>query len=397
MSKINKSLEKAWISLYERSTYDSVPPFSNRWTSFGIGYPYNIGLGHWDTPQIANELVWLDVNEAEKLLNTYFTALFREVDGMMAIWVRSSLDPRYNPDTRGAEFPCSHPPIWPLIAVRILQKRWDELFAERCLEIGIKNIEWWDINRRFANQLYWYEDSLSKEDRRWESGYDLSPRWDDTSKGPFPCIDINCQMVLYFECMSWISARCNKDDRAVEFKNRAEKLKSLIRENFWNNKLKFFVDITSKPKKTIASFWTLIAGIPTESQLEYLINSLTDMREFRAPYGLTTVSLSESSYELDCWRGPMWMSQVFWVSLGLQRYGLIDLSKEITIHCLKVVREVLDETGKIWEFYNPIDGDIKKLKRKGKDSGPFGDYSGHNPLLSLQRISEGENIWFMSL
>jgi len=52
---------------------------------------------------------------------------------------------------------------------------------------------------------------------------------------------------------------------------------------------------------------------------------------------------------------------------------------------------------KIWEFYNPIDGDIKKLKRKGKDSGPFSDYLGHNPLLSLQRISEGENIWFVSL
>lgn len=46
MNKINnKNLEEAWFSLYERSTYNSVPPFNNRWTSIGISYPYKHRAG----------------------------------------------------------------------------------------------------------------------------------------------------------------------------------------------------------------------------------------------------------------------------------------------------------------------------------------------------------------
>jgi glycogen debranching enzyme len=395
--EFDKNLEKAWYSLYERSSYDPVDPFETRWCSLGIGYPYNIGLGHWDTPQIVNELIWFDPEQALILLDTYLKASFRQDDGMLAIWVRSSLDPRYNPDIKGAEFPCSHPPIWSIIALRVLKARWNEAYACKWVELAKRNIEWWKNNRMFqSSELYWYEDSLPIDSRRWESGYDLSPRWDYVENGPFPCIDINCQMALYFQCVSHLSYLCNDSVTAYRFKEEYLSLKSLIRENLLNKELKIFTDNNSdsrNAKKTIAMFWSLVSGVAEDEEIEYMVRLLEDKDEFCAPYGLPTVSMSESSFELDCWRGPMWMSQVFWVALGLQRYGLIKKASWLAQRSLEVVRKVLEDTGKIWEFYNPIDGDMGKLRRKGRNTGPFPDYLGHNPLLSLERIAQEESIW----
>lgn len=203
-------------------------------------------------------------------------------------------------------------------------------------------------------------------------------------------------MALYFQCISWLAKFCNDLAAARDFENEYLLFRELVRESLCDRELMIFTDgnsETKNAKKTIAMFWALVSGVADEEQAERLGMILEDKDEFCAPCGLPTVSMSEPSFELDCWRGPMWMSQVFWVALGLQRHGMVKKASWLAKRSLETVIKVLEETGKIWEFYNPIDGDIGKLRRKGKTSGPFSDYLGHNPILSLERIAEGEFLW----
>lgn len=386
-------LTTAWKNLLEESTYPAEEPFKNRWTSPGKGYPRKV-LGHWDTPLIAREILYFDPDRAKQLLLSYLVNSFRSADGMMALRVTAESDAFSEPGENGPDFSCSHPPVWTFTARRILEKKWDRDFASLCLDTGAKNIAWWENNRMDRTGLFWYYDSFPGE-KKWESGYEESPRWDCKETGPFPCVDLNCQLILQLENLGFIAEGLGEGKTAKKFRDKRLALRKTANRYFWDESLGFFCDyeLTRRnAQKTIASYWTLVSGTAEKDDVAKLLRALENKKEFGAAAGLPAVALSEPSFELDCWRGPMWLSQVFWVCAGLQRYALKESAQKIAARCLENAQRVLDETGKIWEFYNPLDCDLKKLKRKGDPAGPFPDYLGHNPLLSLELLKEGETV-----
>ncbi len=383
----------AWKLLIDESTYPAEHPFPCEWISFGKGYPVR-GLGGWETPLIAHELLHFNLQRAKHQIVLYLRSCFREEDGMLAARVVSRSDVSYRDNEKGRFYRYSHPPVWSFTARKILEKKWDAKFALFCFEHGLANLKWWENNRQDRIGLFWYLDSYPDEKDAAESGYPRSPRWDFTDLGPFPCVDLNCQILFYIENMIFLAEKLGFLDKKQRLVLIYENLKKTIVRYFWDDILGFFCDyeLTGlNAKKTTASFWVLISGLAAPEDVERMISLLLDPREFGAPCGLPSVSLSEPKFELDSWRGCLWPSEVFWVCTGLQRYGQNDIARKIAKTCLDNIWVIYKTTGKFWEFYNPLDGDIAKLSRN-RIRGPYQDYPASVPVISLEKIASGELI-----
>lgn len=388
------NLIEKWKLLIDESVNPAEYPFSGEWISLGKGHPIR-GIGGWETPIIAHEIAEYNIERAKHLIVLYVNSCLREEDGMFAARVVVRSDPLYQSTEKGRIYKYSHSPIWLFVAKKILDKKWDEKFALFCFEAGLKNLKWWEENRKDRIGLFWYFDSFPDEKDVPESGYDNSPRWDFTELGPFPCIDLNCQILLYLEKLIFLASDLKIHEEENKLKVLYDELKKVMLRYFWDEITGIFCDyeLTGiNAKKTTASFWSLISGLALNDDIDRMVPLLQNSSEFDAPWGLTAVSISEPGFELDLWRGCLFPSEVFWVCTGLQRYNLDDVAKTIAKKCLENIYKVYKSTGKFWEFYNPIDGDISKLKRKKLNHGPFPDCPGSVPVISLEKIVAGEKI-----
>ncbi|HON04998.1 MAG TPA: trehalase family glycosidase [Candidatus Ratteibacteria bacterium] len=384
---------KAWKILIDESTYPAEYPFPGEWISFGKGYPIK-GLGGWQTPLISHELSHFDIQRARHQIVLYLKSCLRDKDGMMAARVVCRSDVLYRDNEKGRFYEYSHPPVWSYAARKILEKQWDTKFALFCFESGITNLKWWIKNRQDRIGLFWYLDSFPDRKDSAESGCQHSPRWDFTDLGPFPCIDLNCQILLYLENMIFLAEKLGMNKEKDHLVSIHGNLKKIVMRYFWDDILGFFCDYEltgMNAKKTSASFWTLISGLAMEEDVERMVPLLLDPGEFGAPCGLPSVALSEPKFKLDFWRGCLWPSEVFWTCIGLQRYHYNDIARKISKICLDNVYNTYNTTGKFWEFYNPIDGDITKISRNGI-RGPYQDCPASVPLISLEKIATGEII-----
>jgi len=384
----------AWKKLVDEATCPAEFPFVSEWVSFGKGYPVK-GLGGSHTPMIAHEMIELDVDYARHILLLYLRSCLREEDGMLAAMTVAKSDSLYPKTEKGRIYQYSHPPIWSFVAKKILEKKWDPKFAEFCFNAGMMNLKWWEENRKDRIGLFWYIDSYPDE-KNSESGYENSPRWDFKDLGPFPCIDLSCLILLYIENLIWLADKLAQHDKKNHLVLSHQNLKKIMDRYFWDEIIGIFCDydlLAINAKKTTASFFSLVSGLAMTEDVERMIGLLLDPKEFSAPKGMPVVSMAEPAFELDLWRGTLSPSEVFWVCLGLQRYGYLEVAKNIAKTSLENIYDTFKNTGKLWEFYNPVDGDMSKLKRKGSKKGPYPDCPGSVPVISIEKIAEGENLW----
>ncbi|MCM8815396.1 MAG: alpha,alpha-trehalase [Candidatus Omnitrophica bacterium] len=383
-----------WKKIIDDATHKPEYPFEGEWISFGNLYPVK-GLGGWETPVIAHEIAQYDPDRAKHLIIQYLKTSMNEDDGMLAAKVVTKTDALYPSTERGRIYKYSHPPVWNFIAKKIVENNWDEKFALFCFESGLKNLKWWEENRKDRIGLYWYFDSFPDEKDSPESGYEHSPRWDFTELGPFPCIDLSCQILLYMESMIFFADKLNRKKEKSKITASYQELKTVMTRYFWDEIVGAYCDYDltgMNAKKTTASFWSLTSGLASADDAQRLVSLLENPEEFAGAKGIPAVSFSEPKFELDFWRGCMWPSETFWICVGLQRYGFNDLTVTIAKKCIENVYSVFKSTGKLWEFYNPVDGNMKTLRRKKSRQGPFPDYPASVPVISLEKMITGEKI-----
>ena len=111
------------------------------------------------------------------------------------------------------------------------------------------------------------------------------------------------------------------------------------------------------PVRTWALFASLYAGLNTHDESAELSRILFDVDDFATPFGVPTVSLTDSSFNLDSvwpwpnWRGPVWFASNWLIIKGLRRYGYSDQADK-----LKAQSHHLLEKSGFREFYNPFSG-----------------------------------------
>ncbi len=107
-----------------------------------------------------------------------------------------------------------------------------------------------------------------------------------------------------------------------------------------------------------ALFASLYAGLNTHDESAELQRMMFDVDDFSTPYGIPTISLSDSNFNLDSiwpwpnWRGPVWFASNWMIIKGLRRYGYQDEADALKHQS----RQLIEKSG-FREFYNPFSGE----------------------------------------
>lgn len=276
----------------------------------------------------------------------------------------------YRPD--GGYTSCTQPPLIAFAADRLIQ---DETILRRVYPKLVAFAHWIESNRRIANGLY-----------RWrtggESGMDNSPRFDhvgdSNSDNNLDCtsaevtdlvahIDISCQMVLFWRSLARMAKRLQLPD-AEKWANKADALKDTINECLYDDADGFyydrFTDGTWRKVKTVATFWALISGVADGDRARRLVEHIMNPREFLPAMPVPSVAVDDPSFELNYWRGPVWINCSYMTVLGLLATGFTDEAKEVASRIVSGVRRQLDLTGQLWETYHPFGKSPELLEKK---------------------------------
>ena len=134
------------------------------------------------------------------------------------------------------------------------------------------------------------------------------------------------------------------------------------------------------PIKTIAAYWTLLAGIASPEQAGFLAAELRNPSSFGRKHRVPTTPADQLGFDPagGYWRGAVWSPTNTMVIRGLELYGKNDLAREIAMEHLRMVGEVFRTTGTVWGNYAP---DAAKQGRPAK--GDFVGWTGLVPILYL--------------
>lgn len=129
------------------------------------------------------------------------------------------------------------------------------------------------------------------------SGMDNTPR--PIGKG-IGWIDMSSQMVIMYNYLSKIFNEIGELEKRKLYQNKARAIKSRINEYCWDSEIGLYFDVLAKGnlyrKKTAASFWPLLAGIPTKKQASKMIEHHKNEDEFWRPFIFTTLAAYEEEY-----------------------------------------------------------------------------------------------------
>jgi len=263
----------------------------------------------------------------------------------------------------------------PLLAWSISHLDVDKEYLMEAYKRLKKYNQWLYKNRRLEKGLFFWAHS-------YESGMDNSPRFTDRSeKVKYDLttraeIDLNSFIVLQNNSLIKIASELKKisgnddfQEDVKEFERKNEELIGLIQNYLWDEQAGLYFDYDFKKNEriqinTIASFFPLIAGIPTKVQAERLIEHLKNEQEYNTLIPLPTVALNEQMFEKDTWRGPMWLNTAYLVIKGLEKYREYQLSSDFAFRIIQGVFKTWKNEGSFYEFYDPERFDLIELSRK---------------------------------
>ncbi|MDO8542947.1 MAG: trehalase family glycosidase [Opitutaceae bacterium] len=277
------------------------------------------------------------------------------------------------------------PPIWVVSAEAYLELTHDEAFRRECLAALRRQIGWFEAKRSVPGGGFYYLDQ--KEDT-WESGMDEGIRYAFRPPATAAAVDACSHLYLLYDHATRWSRQLGEP--AGEWERKVASLGRFIREELWDPQTGFFYDqwLVREPARRHLAFegmWPVVVGAATPEQAKRVIDEhLLNPKEFFTPHPIATVGVSDPKFELRMWRGPAWNCMTYWAARGCERYGRADAAHQLLEKALDATAVQFERTGAIWEFYHPLLGEQKLLKRKPTARNePCTDYLGHNPLFAM--------------
>jgi glycogen debranching enzyme len=372
--------------LHRTCTHPAQPPFERPWEEIGPGYCYAPAFGHWDIVHaVLDTLPWAPDHARDQLLNDLS---MQEESGYLpaVVWMHHN-KPR-------AEQNQAHPPVWVVAVDEYTRVTGRRDLLEALYEPLLRQIAWFEANRRAENGGFYYTDILNK---RWESGVDEGVRFDAQAGGRgLACVDATSHVYSLYEHAGRWARQLGRTTDAVGHDRQAVELRQFIRSSLFDAQSGFFHDSwavgdASARRLSFEGIWPVVTGAATPQQAWSVIElNLMNPRRFFTAHPISTVAVCDSAFELRMWRGPTWNSMTYWASRACVRYGYPTAARRMLERALDRSADVFDRTGTIWEFYHPHGGDPATLKRKPhtNNNQPCRDYLGHNPLIAMARMWE---------
>lgn len=370
--------------LHKTSTHDATYPFPYEWEEIGPGYIYGPAFGHWDViHQSMDVMNFFPEHALHQLLNNITN---QEPNGLLpgSIWMPGK--PSGRESVSWSKSDQGHPPVWVVAVQDYFDLTGDKSFLPQFFTALVRQITWFENNRKAETEGYFYNDILLK---KWESGVDEGIRFDNTEYGRWACIDATCHVYQLYHFAGLWADELNIDPGF--FRVREEALIDFIRKRLYVEEDQSFYDIWAVDDPSLRSMafeniWPLIVGAATKEQANKIIdNSILNPHVFLTEHPIATVGVNDPKFELRMWRGPAWNSMTYWVARACLNYGRKDAAKMVLERALDDSTRQFERTGTIWEFYHPLGGKPEELMRKPQTSRnlPCRDYLGHNPLIAM--------------
>ncbi len=215
---------------------------------------------------------------------------------------------------------------------------------------------WLRLNHSWPDGTYWYNGLAS--------GMDNAPR-------PDPAYHSHC----HHGFMSWIDACAHqylsatilqemgrvlgREDETESYREEAKFLADVINHKMWDEETAFYYDTRRDGSvsgvKTLASYWTLIAGLVPPERADRFVAHLDNEKEFKRPNRIPTLSADHPAYSDTggYWLGGVWAPTNYMTLCGLHKYGYNTLAHEIALTYVNHVVEVFNAHDTVFENYAP--------------------------------------------
>ncbi len=361
-------------------------------------YPYDISRQSRKTLARAYSMVKNQIYSPEGQIKHRWSSPDRWPHRWMWLWDSAfhaigirHIDPKLSRDCLSAVFDCQHEDGF--IPHCMTPQGGSEITQPPVLGLGIKlvmetdaDLNWLrDIYPRQAAFLKWVianrdadgaglvewklEDDVNC--RSGESGMDNSPRFDGAPL--LDATDFNAYLAADCEYTAELAEMLGYKEDASFWRKEYKRINALINKRLWSDQHEFYVDYDIESGKqsdilSSAGFLPLISGAPNKKQAQKLVKHLSNPETFGTPFGVPSIARNCKLYSKDMWRGPVWISVNYLITLGLERYGYMEEATNLREATLREIERFYLEYGTIFEYYDdrrtvaPPD-----LLRKGKN------------------------------
>ncbi|MEO9477528.1 MAG: trehalase family glycosidase [Cyclobacteriaceae bacterium] len=199
----------------------------------------------------------------------------------------------------------------------------------------------------------------------WEgnpSGMDNTPRGRE-QRPQILWVDALAQQALSALYIHRLAVEVENQELSETFKAEYERIKKMINTYYWDEEDGFYYDILESDHsfvkvKTPASYWVMLAEIPSKEQAARMVEYAKSPDFFGGKAPWVSVSRSDQDFNGeygDYWRGAIWIPTAYMATKALELYGYQelanDLSYNLVTHMLKTYYLYRPHT--IWECYSP--------------------------------------------
>lgn len=253
----------------------------------------------------------------------------------------------------------------------VYQKDKDKDFLRECVHALAKFLIFTMENRDKNKNglLEWFTEPDYTECKCGESGLDNSPRFDFDID--LDAIDFSTYLCNDAKYLSMIYEELGDTENAAYFKSVHENVKEKINTLLWSEEDGLYYDRlfdgTLTHVVSPSSFLPMFAGICSQEQADKMVQVLLDEKRFWTEMPIPSMPKDSEFYDIDMWRGCSWLNINYFITLGLRKYGYIELAEDLREKTLSAVNKWYEATGNIFEFYD-ADNQICPfhLKRKGE-------------------------------
>ncbi len=286
-----------------------------------------------------------------------------------------------------------------------------------------RHFEWFDsLKEKSKPQGVFLNTNLIAEDigYRWEggsSGMDNTPRGRkqvrDGRERPdnrdMLWLDAICQQALSARLIARMFAILGDCENEALWLEKFKVKRDIVNKFYWDDADKFYYDIDVNTHEfykvmTVASYWTMTAGIATKEHADYLVAELNNPETLGGDVPLITLARNDGDYCSDgrYWRGSLWLPTAYAALKGMSEYGYHNEAHEAAY---KILRHMLAtyknyEPHTIWECYAPEKSEPGKQTREWELCRPdFCGWSALGPIsiyieyvLGFRKINAFDNV-----
>ncbi len=220
-----------------------------------------------------------------------------------------------------------------------------------------------DIIGPLEKQFAWIEENFKQENGLYsvpvESTVTPTPQ---RKKVTYP-VDFNAQMAINASYLSLIGDLLNDKEISFRYKRAYFTIKTRMNSLMWNEDAGFYYDLDKKEQqvevKTLASYWALLAEIPSTERAKSFIEHLKDDTVFGADNPFPSLAMDEKKFseQGEGYQGSVFPDLTFMVLKGLEKYDEFEFARECAIRHIYFLIDTLhpdgETKGDVFEAYLP--------------------------------------------